>query len=422
VDLRSSVSDPVALAVLDAAIRGEAPGPDVAGRVAATLASVCPYRGLRPFREEDAPFFFGRDKFTGDLVQAVETHSLVAVVGASGSGKSSVVRAGLVPRLRQAKDRVWDVVTLVPTDRPFHALAAALLPLLEPELTEVDRLVEIGKTAKYLAEGELALRDLVTRLLQKQAGTDRLLLVADQWERAKDRPHPQNQHVWGEMPQLVEGELIDGRSSLFLHLAVECHLRDPNHQKTLICLMDGEEPLWAAKEEWLDRAVEILDFFPVLDHLGKIKRSLPKSCPADDCVDHHARMLLEGKVDYVVRNFGRFINEWKLRGKAKAEMQRGIGYFRRNRERMRYDEYLAKGYPIGSGVAEGTCRNLVKDRMELTGMRWERRGAQSMIPLRALYLNGEWKTFINYRIEKEQKQLHGKSAAYNTITDYAQAL
>jgi hypothetical protein len=241
-------------------------------------------------------------------------------------------------------------------------------------------------------------------------------------ERAKDRPHPQNKHVWGEMTQLVEGELIDGRSSLFLHLAVECHLRDPKHQKTLICVMDGEEPLWAAKEEWLDRAVEVLDFFHVLDHLWKIKRSLPKSCPADDFVDHHARMLLEGKVDYVVRNFGRFINEWKLRGKAKAEMQRGIGYFRRNRERMCYDEYLAKGYPIGSGVAEGTCRNLVKDRMELTGMRWERRGAQSMIHLRALYLNGEWKVFINYRIEKEQKQLYGKAAAYSTITDYAQAL
>lgn len=241
-------------------------------------------------------------------------------------------------------------------------------------------------------------------------------------ERAKDRPHPQNKHVWGEMTQLVEGELIDGRSSLFLHLAVECHVRDPNRQKTLICLMDGEEPLWAAKEEWLDRAVEILDFFHVLDHLWKIKRSLPKSCPADDFVDHHAWMLLEGKVDYVVRNFGRFIQEWKLRGKAKVEMTRAIGYFRRNRERMCYDEYLAKGYPIGSGVAEGTCRNLVKDRMELTGMRWERRGAQSMIHLRALYLNGEWKTFINYRIEKEQRQLHGKTATYSAMTEYAQAV
>jgi len=251
---------------------------------------------------------------------------------------------------------------------------------------------------------------------------DQILNEVARRERAKDRPRPQNKHVWGEMTQLVEGERLDGRSKLFLHLAVECHLRDPSHRKRLICLMDGEEPLWSAKEEWLDRAVEILDFFHVLDHLWTMKRSLPKSCKADDFVDHHARMMLEGKVDYAVRNLGRLIKKWKLRGKAKAEMQRGIGYFRRNRERMRYAEYLAKGYPIGSGVAEGTCRNLVKDRMELTGMRWERRGAQAMIYLRALYLNREWKTFINYRIEKEQKQLYGKTAAYSTTPNFAQAV
>jgi len=141
---------------------------------------------------------------------------------------------------------------------------------------------------------------------------EQILNETSRRERAKDRPHPQNKHVWGEMSQLVEGELIDGRSSLFLHLAVECHLRDPNHLKTLICLMDGEEPLWAAKEEWLDRAVEILDFFHVLDHLWTIKRSLPKSCQADDFVERHTRMLLEGKVDYVVRNFKRFITECNL--------------------------------------------------------------------------------------------------------------
>lgn len=239
-------------------------------------------------------------------------------------------------------------------------------------------------------------------------------------ERAQDRPSPQNKRVWGEMTELVEGELLDGRSKLFLHLAVECHLRDPNHRKTLICLMDGEEPLWAAKEEWLDQAVEILDYFHVLDHLWKMKRSLPHRCPAEDFVDHHARMILEGKVDYAVRNLRRLIKEWKLTGPAKAELRRGIGYFRRNRERMRYAEYLARGYPIGSGVAEGTCRNLVKDRLELTGMRWERRGAQAMIYLRALYLNDEWKKFVNYRIEKEQKQLYGKAGSYRAIPDYAQ--
>jgi hypothetical protein len=241
-------------------------------------------------------------------------------------------------------------------------------------------------------------------------------------ERAKERPHPQNKHVWGEMTQLREGELLDGRSKLFLHLAVECHLRDPNCGKPLICLMDGEKPLWSAKEEWLDRAVEILDYFHVSEHLWKMQRSLPERCPAHDFVEHHAKMILEGKVDYVVRNLGRLIKKWKLRGAAKAELQRGIGYFRRNRERMRYDEYLAKGYPIGSGVAEGTCRNLVKDRMELTGMRWERGGAQAMIYLRALYLNDEWERFVTYRVEKEQEQLYGKSAAYSPLTSYAQAV
>ena len=112
--------------------------------------------------------------------------------------------------------------------------------------------------------------------------------------------------------------------------------------------------------------------------------------------------ILEGKVDYAIRSFRRLIRQRNLRGKRKEEVERGIGYYQHNRHRMRYDVYLAKGYPIGSGVAEGTCRNLVKDRMECTGMRWEFVGAQSMLYLRALYLNDEWDQFVDYRIEKEQ--------------------
>ena len=65
-----------------------------------------------------------------------------------------------------------------------------------------------------------------------------------------------------------------------------------------------------------------------------------------------------------------------------------IGYYENNRQHMRYDEYLAAGYPIGSGVAEGACRHVVKDRLEQTGMRWTINGAQAMLHLRAIYLNG----------------------------------
>lgn len=108
VDLSAGVSDPEALAILSAAIRREPPGPLARQRSEAILAAVCPYRGLQAFREEDEPFFFGRTAFAETLTAAILRQPLIAVVGASGSGKSSVVRAGLIPRLRRgAGNLVW---------------------------------------------------------------------------------------------------------------------------------------------------------------------------------------------------------------------------------------------------------------------------------------------------------------------------
>lgn len=182
VDFRARVDDPVLLTTLIRAVHGEPPGPDAQNTVRETLATICPYRGLLYFREEDAPFFFGRADAITQLIHAVEQHSLVAVVGASGSGKSSVVRAGLVPELRKSRDRIWEVATIVPTDRPVHALAAVLMPLLEPDMSETDRLIETNKMAEALLQRTVQLRDVVDRALVKQPGTDRLLLLVDQWE------------------------------------------------------------------------------------------------------------------------------------------------------------------------------------------------------------------------------------------------
>jgi ABC-type multidrug transport system fused ATPase/permease subunit len=109
VDFRAHVDDPVLLHTLVNAIHGQPPGPDAQEAVRETLATICPYRGLLYFREEDAPFFFGREAAITQLASAVQQHHLVAVVGASGSGKSSVVRAGLVPELRKSRERVWEV-------------------------------------------------------------------------------------------------------------------------------------------------------------------------------------------------------------------------------------------------------------------------------------------------------------------------
>ena len=87
-----------------------------------------------------------------------------------------------MPELRKSRDRVWEVATIVPTDRPIHALAAVLLPLIETDMSEIIRLRETNQLAEDLLSRKTALRDIVDLVLKKQPGTDRLLLIADQWE------------------------------------------------------------------------------------------------------------------------------------------------------------------------------------------------------------------------------------------------
>ena len=152
--------------------------------------AACPYRGLHAFREADAPFFFGRETFTELLVESVAAAPMVGVIGPSGSGKSSVVLAGLVPRLRATNgagngngNGGWTVVEMRPGSRPYHALAGAVLPLYEgPGLTETDRLAEMNKLAGYLRDGSVAPRDVLARIGDKHPDLGRLLLVADQFE------------------------------------------------------------------------------------------------------------------------------------------------------------------------------------------------------------------------------------------------
>ncbi|WP_016953798.1 CHAT domain-containing protein [Anabaena sp. PCC 7108] len=142
--------------------------------------SRCPYRGLFAFQKEDAPFFFGREAFTQQLVEVVQKEPLVTVLGSSGSGKSSVVFAGLIPVLESQGN--WRIADFRPGDRPFHALAAALIPHFEPQLqSNIDRLQATRKLANDLRNETDALRDTIEEIVRQTADT-RILLVADQFE------------------------------------------------------------------------------------------------------------------------------------------------------------------------------------------------------------------------------------------------
>ncbi len=139
----------------------------------------CPYRGLSPFREQDVSVFHGRQELTDRLVTEVQRRPLVAVVGPSGSGKSSVVFAGLLPRMLQQEGRLSIGMRPARASSPLVALAAALLPFLEPDQAETERLTALGRLTTLLRDGHLP--DVVDRVLTRAGKTD-LLLIVDQFE------------------------------------------------------------------------------------------------------------------------------------------------------------------------------------------------------------------------------------------------
>nr|MBW4597454.1 CHAT domain-containing protein [Brasilonema angustatum HA4187-MV1] len=138
-----------------------------------------PYVGLAAFTENDAAFFFGRETFVNGLVEAVNQQPLVGVIGPSGSGKSSVVYAGLFPQLRTSGN--WLIESFRPGDKPFYQLASVLVRLLEPETGETAQLREAVGLAADMEVGKVPLSTVISRLNERDS-SKRLLLFADQFE------------------------------------------------------------------------------------------------------------------------------------------------------------------------------------------------------------------------------------------------
>jgi len=141
----------------------------------------CPYRGLFHFSPDDAEYFFGREVLVEKLFAATQTRNFIPVLGASGSGKSSVVLAGLVPKLEN--EGRWKFTHFRPGegDDPFHALALALVPLLKPKLFGDNKLKETRRIAESLRNGVYPVSDVFTEI-QHNHPNERVLLIADQFE------------------------------------------------------------------------------------------------------------------------------------------------------------------------------------------------------------------------------------------------
>lgn len=181
--------------------------------------------------------------------------------------------------------------------------------------------------------------------------------------------------------------------------------RDAEKNKTVIALVDCGPGL----EEGILQSIEnhgltdnldavIADIVHVSEYIWKAANAIlgEKFKGRTIWVREMMEDLLESKTDKVIKDLKANVEKTSLAKNRKETVERTIKYLSNHKHKMDYKDYLSKGYPISTGLIEGCCGHLIKDRMEHSGMRWTIKGAQNIIDLRAVKKNGDWKPFMTF--------------------------
>jgi hypothetical protein len=214
------------------------------------------------------------------------------------------------------------------------------------------------------------------------------------------RPEPLNRRTFAS--------LKEKKSEVFRWSSRSAKSRIHAGTEEKLALMDGEKALRNLSGEFLPGWPEVLDLTHCVEKLRIAGQLYCGKGPAAEEYGREATLLLlEGHVGEVIEDFETALEDGTLSSsKAKELKSKALGYFRNNRDRMAYDQYLAKGLPIASGIIESTCNSLINIRMEGAGMFWSTHGAEAILKLRGVFLDDLWDDFWLYRITRERKRLY----------------
>jgi len=225
-------------------------------------------------------------------------------------------------------------------------------------------------------------------------------------EKRDPPPRPQitNKRVWASVRE--DAKTVIG--SVF----AEAQKRDPLHLRDWVMLVDGEvhqlDIIEALTQSLKQEVTIVLDFIHVLEYLWKAALCffVSGSPEAEEWVRERALRLLEGRVSDVAAGIRRSATLQKLSAKDREHVDKCADYLLKYRNFLHYDQYLAQGYPIASGVIEGACRHLIADRMDITGARWRLDRAEAVLQIRALRASGDFKEYWTFHKLQEFKRLH----------------
>lgn len=271
---------------------------------------------------------------------------------------------------------------------------------------------ESHKLKTRLSKGEKANRKRMATVaavydVERYRRTAEEIMCRNDGERdAKpEPPRARNKRVWSSVEREAEaviGEAIE-----------EALRRDPRKKRPWIVLVDGQEQqlrntLVCLEKYGVAETVFILDFVHVLGYLWKAAYAFhPEgSREAEEWVKERAIKILNGNASNVAAGIRRSATLRKLSKSARAPADICADYLLKYASMMQYDKYLAEGFPIATGVIEGACRHLIKDRLDITGARWSLRGAEAVLKLRSLRSSHDFDAYWGYHKAIEHQRNH----------------
>lgn len=217
-----------------------------------------------------------------------------------------------------------------------------------------------------------------------------------------ERPRPENKRTWARV-EADQGTVIE-------QAFAEAVRRDPEQQLRWVVLTDGQEDLLrqvaAAAKRYKVDVVVVQDFVHVLEYLWKAAYALHPDAAEEreSWVMDRAIAVLEGRAQDVAVGLRRAATRKQLGQSERKAVDKAADYLANNRERLQYDRALAHGLPIATGVIEGACRHLVKDRMDITGARWGLERAEAILKLRSLKISSDLSAYLAFHFEQERKR------------------
>ena len=228
--------------------------------------------------------------------------------------------------------------------------------------------------------------------------------------RRRARPGPKARDKW------VSASVTESIEDMIAAAFGEADRRDPQRTRQRVFLVDGnKQQITAIQDQAKERGLKVpvlIDYIHVSGYLGKAAAALHPGDPAaaGQWADGQLLRVLHGRAKAVAATLASVAARTRANPRKRdldlTDLDRAVTYLTNNHAHMKYDKALEKGWPIATGMIEGACRFVIEDRFGITGARWSPDGAETILKIRAVVVNGDLDDYMTYYKQRYRSEHH----------------